>query len=126
MLKEFKAFIMRGNVLDLAVGVIIGSAFTAVVTSLTTNLINPILGLFTLDGGLNTMKFTVLGATFKYGQFFTDIINFLIIAFVVFMIVKTANRFMPAPPAADEPAAPSKEEVLLAEIRDLLAHQSRP
>lgn len=123
MLKEFKAFIMRGNVLDMAVGVIIGGAFTALVTSLTNNLINPILGIFTKSTSFAKMSFTLFGAKFTYGAFINDIINFLIVAFVVFLLVRMANKLMPAKEEA--PAGPSKEEQLLTEIRDLLAEQKQ-
>lgn len=121
MWKEFRQFIMRGNVLDLAVGVIIGSAFTGLVKSLTGNLINPILALFTRSTNLQGLSFTLLGAKFTYGAFLNDVINFLIIAFVVFLIVKAANRVLPKP--APAPTGPSKEEALLTEIRDLLAEK---
>ena len=79
MLKEFRQFIMRGNVLDLAVGVIIGSAFTGLVTSLTKNLINPILSIFAGKTDLSGLSVTLLGAKFTYGNFLNDVINFLII-----------------------------------------------
>lgn len=118
MWKEFRQFIMRGNVLDLAVGVIIGSAFTGLVTSLTKNLINPIIALFTRSTNLEGLSFTVIGAKFTYGAFLNDVINFLIVAFVVFLMVKGANKLLPKKPAA--PTGPSNEEVLLTEIRDLL------
>ncbi|MFD1439792.1 large-conductance mechanosensitive channel protein MscL [Lacticaseibacillus hegangensis] len=120
MLKEFKAFIMRGNVLDMAVGVIIGGAFTAVVTSLTKNLINPLIGLFLKSSSLAKLSVTVAGATFTYGQFINDVLNFLIVAFIVFLIVRFANRLIPKKKAA--PAGPTQEE-LLTQIRDLLAKQ---
>lgn len=118
MIKEFRDFIMRGNVLDLAVGVIIGGAFTAVVTSLTKNLINPIISMFVGKADLSKLYFTILNAKFTYGSFLNDVINFLITAFVVFLIVKTVNRIMPS----KKPDAPvvSKEELLLTQIRDLL------
>ncbi|MHB9774503.1 MULTISPECIES: large-conductance mechanosensitive channel protein MscL [Lacticaseibacillus] len=118
MIKEFRDFIMRGNVLDLAVGVIIGGAFTAVVTSLTKNLINPIISMFVGKADLSKLYFTILNAKFTYGSFLNDVINFLITAFVVFIIVKTVNRIMPS----KQPDAPvvSKEELLLTQIRDLL------
>lgn len=121
MIKEFRDFIMRGNVLDLAVGVIIGGAFTAVVTSLTTNLINPIISMFLGKTDLSKLYFTVLNAKFTYGSFLNDVINFLITAFVVFLIVKAVNHIMPSKKAA----APvvSKEEILLTQIRDLLREQ---
>ena len=90
---EFKEFIMRGNVLDLAVGVIIGAAFQAIVTSLTSDIISPILGIF---GGVNFDQFqvTINGATIMYGKFITAVINFLIMAFVIFLIVKLVNKVM--------------------------------
>ena len=120
MLKEFQKFIMRGNVLDLAVGVIIGSAFTGLVKSLTKNLINPILSMFAGKTDLSGLSFTLLGAKFTYGDFLNDVINFLIISFVVFLIVRSVNRFLPAKPA--KPAGPTQTE-LLEEIRDLLKDQ---
>ena len=88
---EFKEFVMRGNVLDLAVGVIIGAAFQAIVTSLTSDIISPILGIF---GGMNfdQLSFTINGATIGYGKFITAIINFLIMALILFCIVKTFNN----------------------------------
>ena len=113
MLKEFQKFIMRGNVLDLAVGVIIGSAFTGLVK----NLINPILSMFAGKADLSGLYFTILGAKFTYGNFINDVLNFLIIAFVVFLLVKGINRILPSKPA--KPAGPTQEE-LLTEIRDLL------
>lgn len=122
MLKEFKAFIMRGNVLDMAVGVIIGAAFTAVITSLTKNLINPLIGLFLRSSSLTKLSATVFGAHFAYGQFINDVLNFLIVAFIVFLLVRAANKLMPKKAAA--PAGPTQEE-LLTEIRDLLAKQAQ-
>lgn len=90
---EFKEFVMRGNVFDLAVGVIIGAAFQAIVTSLTNDIISPILGIF---GGMDfsDMSFTINGATIAYGKFITAIINFLIMAFIIFLIVKLVNKIM--------------------------------
>lgn len=93
-LKEFKEFVCRGNVLDMAVGVIIGTAFKDIVTSLTDNIISPIIGMF---GGANFDQYsvTLLGkATLNYGTFITAVINFLIMAFVVFLIVKSVNGLM--------------------------------
>lgn len=143
MLQEFKAFIARGNVLDLAVAVIIGAAFGSIVTSFTEDLVMPIVGLFT--GGIDfSSLFVILGkvpesytgslsdyealkkagvALFGYGKFLTALINFLIIAFVIFIMVRIANKAMapkPAPAAPAEPPPPSPTEVLLAEIRDEL------
>ena len=120
-IEEFKAFALRGNVMDMAIGVIIGGAFTSIVTSLTENLINPILGLF---GGTDLSGFVLnLGSVeLRYGAFITSIINFLIMAFVLFCIVKAMNKLMEMgkheEPAAEEPAAPAAptQEELLAEI----------
>ncbi len=130
---EFKEFIAKGNVLDLAVGVIIGAAFGKIVASLTEDLIMPVVGW--VFGGLDfSTKYVVLSGdvvpgmpldaarkaganVLAYGSFVTSIINFVILAWVIFMIVKAANRAMPAAPAA--PAGPSEVE-LLTEIRDSL------
>ena len=132
MLKEFREFAMKGNVVDLAVGVIIGAAFGAIVTSLVGDIIMPIIGAIT--GGLDFSNyFTPLskavsagnladakkqGAVLAYGNFLTLVINFLIIAWALFLVVKGINRLYVPQPAA--PAAPPKEVELLTEIRDLL------
>ncbi len=92
MIKEFKEFISRGNMMDLAVGVIIGAAFTAIVNSLVKDLINPLIGLFIGKIDLSNLKFTVGEATFKYGSFLNAVINFLIIALVVFFLIKLVNK----------------------------------
>jgi large conductance mechanosensitive channel len=140
MIQEFKNFIAKGNVMDMAVGIIIGAAFTAIVSSLVGDLINPIIGL--IIGGIDfSNMYAVLSgdvapgtgleaaresgaAIFAYGSFIMAIINFLIIAFVVFMLVKMVNRVKDAAVAKDEPvpAAPSgpTQEELLSDIRDLL------
>ena len=123
MLKEFKEFISRGDVMDLAVGVIIGSAFTAIVNSLVTNLINPLLGLFIGRIDLSNLVLKVGDATFKYGKFINAIINFLIIAFIVFLLMKMVNKLMPKKKEEPEEEVPTQEEVYLREIRDLLANQ---
>ncbi|MEY8584880.1 MULTISPECIES: large-conductance mechanosensitive channel protein MscL [Ligilactobacillus] len=121
MLKEFKEFIGRGNVLDLAVGVIIGSAFTAIVNSLVTNLINPFIGLFLGKIDLSDLQLVIGGTTFKFGAFLNAVINFLIIAFVVFLIVKAVNKVMPKKVEEEvADAGPEPEIELLSEIRDLL------
>jgi len=134
MLSEFKTFIARGNVLDLAVGVIIGAAFGKIVSSFTDDVIMPVIGLLTGGGVDFSNKYIVLsgeapaGASLAVareaganvlalGSFVTAVINFLILAFVIFMIVRQANKLMPPPEAA--PAGPSEVE-LLAEIRDAL------
>lgn len=141
MLQEFKEFIARGNVMDMAVGIIIGAAFTAIVSSLVGDLINPILGLLT--GGIDfTNKYFVLSGTvadgaslqaardsgaavFAYGSFLMAVLNFLIIAWAVFLLVKGVNRVKDMAVRKEEaaepaPAGPTQEE-LLAQIRDLLA-----
>jgi large conductance mechanosensitive channel len=130
--QEFKAFIMRGNVLDLAVGVVIGAAFGAVVSSFVNDIVMPPIGKVT--GGLdfkehfialNGQDYPTLEAAKKataviaYGNFINTVLTFLIIAFCIFLLIKAVNR-MHRPKAAEAPA-PSKQEVLLTEIRDLLA-----
>lgn len=93
MLKEFKAFIARGNVVDMAVGIIVGAAFTSIVKSLVNNLINPLIGIFIGKINLSNLVFTVGDAQFKYGSFLNAVIDFLIISFVVFIMVKAINHF---------------------------------
>jgi large conductance mechanosensitive channel len=118
MLQEFKSFAMKGNVVDLAVGVIIGAAFGKIVASLVEDVIMPLVG--TLLGGVNFsgLAITVGSATLKYGKFIQTCLDFLIIAWAIFIAVKLINRLRKEEPAA--PAAPPKQEVLLEEIRDLL------
>lgn len=123
MLKEFKEFISRGNVLDLAVGVIIGSAFTAIVTSLVENLINPLIGIFLGKIDLSNLVFSIGEAHFKFGAFLNSVINFLIIAFVVFLIVKAVNKALPKKEEAPADPEPSAEEKYLEEIVALLKKQ---
>ncbi|MBW7985547.1 large-conductance mechanosensitive channel protein MscL [Lactobacillus helveticus] len=118
MLKEFKQFIARGNVIDLAVGVIIGAAFTAIVKSLVKNLINPLIGLFIGRIDLSNLTLKVGEANFRYGSFLNSIINFLIISFIVFLIVKAVNKFTKRE-EEETPAAPTETDYLK-EIRDLL------
>jgi len=120
-MEEFKQFIARGNVMDMAVGVIIGGAFSAITTSLINDIIMPLLGIFTGSISFAELSFTVNGAVIAYGNFIQAVLNFLVMAFVVFCLVKAINRFHrkkeEAPPAPPEPSA---EEKLLTEIRDLL------
>ncbi|MCR8825062.1 large conductance mechanosensitive channel protein MscL [Pseudosulfitobacter koreensis] len=143
MLNEFKDFIAKGNVMDMAVGIIVGAAFTAIVSSMVGDLINPIIGVFT--GGVDfTNNYAVLSgevpvgasleaareagaSVFAYGSFLMAVVNFLIIAFVVFMLVKMVNRVKAAATKPDDVApevhtGPSQLDVLL-EIRDQLAKQ---
>lgn len=133
MLKEYKAFISRGNVVDLAVGIIIGAAFTGIVNSLVNDIIMPPIGM--LLGGidfsnfffaLNGESYASLAdaqkagvATINYGVFINQVIKFMIVGFAVFILVKQVNRLKKEEPAA--PAAAPRNEVLLEEIRDLLA-----
>ena len=120
-MEEFKQFIARGNVMDMAVGVIIGGAFSAITTSLINDIIMPLLGIFTGSISFADLSFPVNGAVIAYGNFIQAVLNFLVMAFVVFCLVKAINRFHrkkeEAPPAPPEPSA---EEKLLTEIRDLL------
>jgi large conductance mechanosensitive channel len=122
MLKEFKDFIAKGNVMDLAVGIIIGAAFTAIVTSLVDDLIQPIIGMILGGIDFSTVGITVGTAYLAIGNFITAGINFVIIAFVVFMLVRTVNKMKAEAPAeaAEEPKGPTELEVLL-EIRNSLA-----
>ena len=138
MIKEFRDFIAKGNVMDMAVGIILGAAFTAIVNSLVGDLINPIIGL--VLGGINfsDMFFDLSGtnpaslaaakesgaAVFAYGAFITAVINFVIIAFVVFLLVKMVNRVKDATmkkeeAAREEPTGPTELDILM-EIRDAL------
>jgi len=119
MMKEFKEFAMRGNVVDLAVAVIIGGAFGKIVASLVGDVVMPIVGL--LLGGVNFtgLSLTVGDAMIRYGAFIQAIVDFLIIAFVIFLALKALNKMKKAEPPAAPPAPPA-QEVLLGEIRDLL------
>ena len=136
MFKEFKEFAMKGNVVDLAIGVVIGGAFGKIVDSLVNDIIMPIIGAIT--GGLDFSNYFVglskavnapalldaktQGAVLAYGSFMTVAVNFLIIAFVLFLVVKAINKMKKQEAAAPaEPEAPPRQEVLLEQIRDLLA-----
>lgn len=139
MLKEFKDFAMKGNVVDLAIGVIIGAAFGKIIDSMVGDIIMPIVG--AIFGGLDFSNYFIglskavtnpvlveakkQGAVLAYGSFITVAVNFIIIAFILFMIVKAMNSMKKSDAAAAaasaEPAAPPAQEVLLGEIRDLLA-----
>lgn len=123
-MEEFREFIARGNVMELAVGVIIGGAFSAITTSLINDIIMPVLGIFTGSISFAALSFTVNGAVIAYGNFIQAVLNFLVMAFVVFCLVKTINKLhrrkQQAPPAPEAPPEPSAEEKLLTEIRDLL------
>ncbi len=125
MLKEFREFAVKGNVIDLAVGVIIGAAFGKIVSSVVEDVAMPLLG--TLLGGLNFsgLAITVGSATIKYGKFLQTCVDFIIIAWAIFLAIKVINRLKreeAQAPAA--PAAPPRQEALLEEIRDLLKNKA--
>ena len=136
MIKEFKEFAMRGNVVDLAIGIIIGAAFSGLVNSVVNDLIMPLVGKAIGDmdfsnlyvplsdavpQGLALEEARKLGAVFAWGNFITVLINFIILAFVIFLIVKGMNRLQRKKAAAPSvPPAPTKQEVLLTEMRDAL------
>ena len=139
MLQEFKKFAMRGNVVDLAIGVIIGAAFSKIIDSLVGDIIMPIIG--RIAGGLDFTNYFIgltpaasqattydaakkAGATLGYGTFLTVTVNFLIIAWVLFLVIKGMNRVTKREEAAAPPPPPSKEQELLTEIRDLLKVRS--
>ena len=134
MLKEFRDFAMKGNVVDLAIGVIIGAAFGKIVESLVNDIIMPIIGaiggadfsnyFFGLNSKVvasNLVDAKKQGPVFAYGNFITVAVNFIIIAFVLFLVVKGINSLKKPAPAPAAPAAPSDEVVLLTQIRDALA-----
>jgi large conductance mechanosensitive channel len=132
MLEEFKKFALRGNVVDLAVGVIIGAAFTGIVNSLVADIITPIIG--SVTGGLDFSNYFVplsakvtaatldeakkQGAVLAWGHFITLVINFMIVAFILFLVIRAINKLARSTP--EQPAPPTKQEELLTEIRDLL------
>ncbi len=139
VIKEFKEFISKGNVLDLAIGVVIGGAFGKIVTSMVENLIMPVIGF--ILGGVNFSEFkyilkegtqtknasgtleSVGEVAIKYGSAIQSIIDFLIIAFFIFLFVKAINKFKKPERIVEEMAAPSNEEIILKEIRDLLKNK---
>ena len=134
MIKEFKEFIMRGNVIDLAVGVIVGAAFQKIVSSLVDNILMPVVGM--IIGGIDFTSLSVMVGTaeIKYGLFIQNVIDFLIVAFVLFLVVKamnsakkTAEKKLKKEEKKAEEEAPAKAEdiVLLEEIRDLLASNKK-
>ncbi|HUF87484.1 MAG TPA: large conductance mechanosensitive channel protein MscL [Thermohalobaculum sp.] len=138
MLEEFKKFAIKGNVVDMGVGIVIGAAFTSIVNSFVADLVNPVIGVIT--GGVDFSNlFINLGPgdyasrieahaagapTLNYGLFINAIISFLIVAWVLFFVIKAINRLKRAEEAAPaDPPAPPRSEVLLEEIRDLLARR---
>ena len=133
MFKEFKEFISKGNVMDLAVGVIIGAAFGKIVTSLVDDIIMPIIGIILGKIDFSNLKIVITPATgttpeaaVKYGLFIQNIVNFLIMAFVIFLMVKFINELRKTDAETTEEVAedvPTKEEILLSEIRDILKNK---
>ena len=118
MLKEFKEFAMKGNIVDLAVAVIIATAFGKIVTALTTSLIMPIISMIVGEGGMSGMAFTLGNTEFPIGVLIQAVIDFILIAFVLFLIIKTMNSLKKKEIAA--PAPTPEEIILLREIRDAL------
>jgi len=123
-IKEFKEFAMKGNVMDMAVGVIIGGAFGKIVSSLVDDVLMPVIGMITGNVNLTDLAFKIgegeEAAVLKYGMFLQNILDFIIIAFCIFCMIKAMNKMKKEEPAAPEaPAGPTQEE-LLAEIRDIL------
>ena len=126
IIKEFKEFTVKGNVIDLAVGVIIGAAFNKIVSSLVEDIITPeVLGQALKAAGLEDLsKLTIAGTAIKYGNFLSQVISFVIVAFVLFLVIKGINNFKKKEAIAPStPPLPTKEEVLLTEIRDLLKNK---
>ena len=120
-LQEFKTFAMRGTVMDLAVGVIVGGAFSSITNSLINDIIMPIVGIFVSQASFADLTLSVGGAVITYGNFIQAVLNFVILAFVVFCMVKAVNRVAHTQKKEEAPPpAPSHEEKLLTEIRDLL------
>jgi large conductance mechanosensitive channel len=138
MLKEFREFVMRGNVIDMAVGIVLGAAFGRIVSSLVNDVLMPPIGLllgrmdfsqlyFNLSGGAYPTLAAAREAgavTIAYGVFLNTVVDFLIVSFAIFLVVRWVNRLKQPPPAPAAPPAPSPEQVLLGEIRDLL--KARP
>ena len=120
LVKEFREFAVKGNVIDLAVGVIIGAAFGKIVASLVEDIVMPLAG--TMLGGLNfsTLSVQIGAATLKYGKFIQTGVDFLIVAIVIFFAIKAINRMKREEEKPAVPAAPPRQEVLLEEIRDIL------
>ncbi|MCH3972354.1 MAG: large-conductance mechanosensitive channel protein MscL [Oscillospiraceae bacterium] len=127
--QEFKEFAMRGSVIDMAVGVVIGTAFSAIVNSLVKDIIMPLLGLLTGKVNFSSLSLSLGGsAVLTYGAFLQAVFNFLLISLSIFFIVKVINRLSRLRHPAEEEkkeVAPTKEELLLAEIRDLLKEQDQ-
>ena len=117
---EFKAFIKRGNVMDLAVAVVIGGAFGKIVTSLVNDIIMPLVGIIIGGHDFTSLSITIGTASINYGTFIQNIIDFLIVAFCIFVVMKLVNKFLIKEKKEEKKAEPSDEIKLLTEIRDLL------
>lgn len=133
IISEFKTFALKGNVIDLAVGVVIGGAFGKIVASLVNDLLMPVLGMILWDVNFSELKYIVEPAAgdvpelaIRYGAFMQSLVDFIIIAFSIFFVIRIINRMM-VKKAVEEaaPAAPSNQEVLLTEIRDLLKNNTK-
>ncbi len=127
MLKEFQAFVLRGNVIDLAVAVVIGAAFGAVITSLVDNLLMPLIAMIFGEPDFSGLTFTINDAIFGYGAFISAVVSFVLIATAIFFVVikpiQAATSRRKKDDVIDEPPAPSEDVLLLREIRDLLQQQ---
>lgn len=120
MLKEFKQFALRGNIVDLAVAVMIGTAFNAIVSSLVSDIFMPVIGMITGNIDFTSLSYTVGDASIAYGNFIQSIFTFLLTAIALFLVVKVAISFRKKDEKPQEPPAPPADIVLLTEIRDLL------
>ncbi|MBR2676746.1 MAG: large conductance mechanosensitive channel protein MscL [Solobacterium sp.] len=124
-LEEFKAFALKGNVMDMSIGVIVGASFGNIVSSLTNNFINPLIQLCT--GGINEEgvqiggSFKILGVSFNYGQFLSDVINFLIMAFILFCVIKAINAAMKIGKKEEEEEAPKEDPEDIKLLKEMLA-----
>ena len=127
MFKEFKTFIMRGNVMDLAVGVIVGAAFSKIVTSLVNDILMPLLGIVLGKINFTDLTIKIGSSTVKYGMFIQNIVDFLIVAFCIFLMVKVINKIMKKQDDDKKEEKPEKSDELktLEEIRDLLKKKNK-
>lgn len=125
MWQDFKKFALKGNVIDLAVGVVIGGAFSKIVSSLVDNILMPIVGLLLGGFDFTTLQYTYADATIKYGQFIQNVVDFFIIAFSIFLFIRLLQKFRKKQEVKSEVKAPTTEEKLLSEIRDILKEQQQ-
>ena len=123
--KNFKEFIQRGIVMDMAVGIIVGSAFTAIVTSLVNDMLMPIIGMILKGIDISGLSVTIGTATLKYGNFIQSIINFLLISLCVFILIRMIGKLHKPEEKEEAAPEPAEDVVLLTEIRDLLAEQKK-